>query len=99
VHGTAAYDGWAFMVRTADRSLALLYFEQKAMSPRVGGLTPGARYRWTWFDVRTGRWIAGSELPAGADGVLPAPRFPDGGVRAAQDWAAKLTRAGDTTRN
>ena len=86
-------DGWAFMMRTADRGLALLYFERKAVAPRVGGLTPGARYRWTWFDVRTGGWIAGSELAAGADGVLAAPPFPDGGVRAVRDWAAKLKRA------
>jgi hypothetical protein len=87
-------DGWAFMMRTADRGLALLYFEQKAVALRVGGLTPGARYLWTWFDVRTGRWLAKNELSAGADGVLAAPPFPDGGVRAGQDWAAKLTRAG-----
>jgi len=83
-------DGWSFMMRTADRGLALLYFEQKAVAPRVGGLTPGACYRWTWFDVRTGSWIAGSELAAGADGVLAAPPFPDGAARAAQDWAARL---------
>jgi hypothetical protein len=87
-------DGWAFMMRTGDRSLALLYFEHRAVAPRVGGLTPGARYLWTWFDVRTGRWTAASELSAGADGVVAAPLFPDGGPRAAQDWAAKLTRAG-----
>ena len=47
-------DGWAFMMRTADRGLALLYFEQNAVPPRVGGLVPGARYRWSWFDPRAG---------------------------------------------
>jgi hypothetical protein len=85
-------DGWAFMMRTADRGLALLYFERKAIAPQVGGLTPGARYRWTWFDPRAGRWTAAKELSPRADGVLAAPRFPDGDIRAPQDWAAKLTR-------
>jgi hypothetical protein len=35
-------DGWGFMMRTADGALALLYFEQKAVAPRVGRLTAGA---------------------------------------------------------
>ena len=34
-------DGWAFMMRTADRELALLCFERKAVAPRVRGLEPG----------------------------------------------------------
>jgi hypothetical protein len=87
-------DGWAFMMRTADRALALLYFEQKAVAPRVGGLVPGARYLWSWFDPRTGEWTAATRLAAGADGVLAAPRFPGGAVRAARDWAARLKRVG-----
>jgi hypothetical protein len=87
-------DGWAFMMRTADRGLALLYFEHRAVVPRVGGLAPGARYVWTWFDPRTGGWTATTELAVGGDGVLAAPPFPGGGVRAAQDWAARLKRAG-----
>ena len=33
---------------TADRSLALLYFEQGAVTPQVKGLGTGDRYRWTW---------------------------------------------------
>jgi hypothetical protein len=85
-------DGWAFMMRTADRALALLYFERTAMRPRLGGLEPGARYSWTWFDPRTGQWGAATRFTAGADGVLTAPPFPGGDPRAAQDWAAKLKR-------
>jgi hypothetical protein len=85
-------DGWAFMMRTADRGLALLYFELKAIAPRVGGLTPGARYRWTWFDPRAGQWTEANELSTGKDGVLVAPPFPGGGARATRDWAARLAR-------
>ncbi len=85
-------DGWSFMMRTPDRALALLYFEQKAVTPRVTGLAPGARYLWTWFDPRTGEWGAQAPLSAGAAGVPAVPPFPNGGRRADQDWAARLTR-------
>jgi hypothetical protein len=105
VHGTAVYDvtstgeppGWRPYIWEALRyasggQMALLYFERKAVLPRVGGLEPGARYRWTWFDPRAGGWAAATELVAGADGVLGAPPFPEDAGPAVQDWAAKLTR-------
>ncbi|HEX9189330.1 MAG TPA: hypothetical protein VGB87_19790, partial [Vicinamibacteria bacterium] len=78
--------------RTADRSLALLYFEEGAVSPQVSGLAPGARYRWAWFDPRTGRWSESIVVSSAADGRLAAPSFPGGGRRAGRDWAAKLVR-------
>jgi hypothetical protein len=84
-------DGRGFMMRTPDRSLALLYFETKAPRPRVSGFTPGARYRWTWFNPRSGQWGRPVALPARADGRLRAPAFPGGANLAAQDWAAKVT--------
>ncbi|HWA87969.1 MAG TPA: DUF5060 domain-containing protein, partial [Opitutus sp.] len=37
-------DGWSFMMRTADGTFALLYFETKSTAPTVTGLTPNARY-------------------------------------------------------
>jgi hypothetical protein len=84
-------DGWSFMMRTEDRKLALLYFEVKSKRPRLSGFTPGARYRWTWYDPREGRWSEGISLSAGPDGRLQAPAFPDGGTEASRDWAAKLS--------
>jgi hypothetical protein len=86
-------DGWSFMMRTADRALALLYFEQKAVTAQLTGLAPNARYRWTWFDPREGRWSEAREISSDVGGALAAPAFPDGAARAAQDWAAKLTVA------
>ena len=100
-------DGWSFMMRTADRSLALLYFEAGAMRPAIAGLVPGARYRWAWFDPRIGQWATGVELAADASGMAQVPAFPGaraqapvlpGGTshaasdRATEDWAAKLVR-------
>ena len=84
-------DGWSFMMRTTDRRLALLYFEEKAVRPRVAGLAPRARYDWRWYDPREGRWLASVPLRSGPDGSLRAPLFPGGASRAERDWAAKLT--------
>ena len=86
-------EGWAFMMRTADRTLALLYFEQKAVNTRLTGLAPNARYRWMWFDPRQGRWSEARDFSSDGSGVLATPPFPGDASRATQDWAAKLTAA------
>ena len=86
-------DGWSFMMRTADRTLALLYFEPRSVSPQLIGLKPGTRYRWSWFDPREGRWSDPRAVSSDASGTLAAPPFPGDVPRATQDWAAKLTAA------
>ena len=83
-------DGWAFMMRTADRAFALLYFEHQAVRPSIAGLTPGTRYRWTWFDPREGTWGDGLVLATDEGGLVKAPVFPDGTERASRDWGARL---------
>ncbi len=85
-------DGWSFMLRSADRGFALLYFENKAVLPKISGLTPSAHYRWTWFNPRDGRWSEPLELSTTADGVLATPAFPAGDPQVINDWAAKLVR-------
>jgi hypothetical protein len=87
-------DGWGFMMRAADRSFALLYFEAGAVRPRVVGLAPGSRYRWSFYDPREGRWEGERELATDGRGGLEAPPFPAAGERATNDWAAKLKAAG-----
>jgi hypothetical protein len=84
-------DGWSFSMRTADRRLALLYFERQAALPRVAGLVPSAAYRWSWYDPRLGRWHRPASLRSDARGTLRAPAFPGGGSVAGTDWAARLT--------
>ena len=86
-------DGWSFLARTADREFALAYFENRAPRARVAGFTPGARYRWTWFEPETGRWGRGVELRADAEGALSAPPFAAGGAAATRDVAAKILLA------
>jgi hypothetical protein len=83
-------DGWSFMMRTPDRELALLYFEARAVRPRLAGLSPGARYLWSWYDPREGRWAPRVEVRSDPDGRLEAPPFPGPPDEALEDWAAKL---------
>lgn len=85
-------DGWAFMMRTAERDFALLYFEHRAEPPTLNGFTPGARYRWTWFNPRTGAWGPEAELAATSAGVLAVPGLPVDPASSMTDWAAKLVR-------
>lgn len=87
-------DGWSFLMRTAQRDFALAYFENKALRPRLQGFTPGARYRWSWFDPRTGEWAKPRTLSADASGILQAPPFPKGGDQAGEDIAAMLVPGG-----
>jgi len=84
-------DGWGFMLRAPDQTLALLYFETKAERPEVHGLKPGANYRWSWYDPREGSWSAAQVLATDAGGTLAAPAFPGDNGAATRDWAAKLT--------
>ncbi|HUG09683.1 MAG TPA: DUF5060 domain-containing protein [Opitutaceae bacterium] len=83
-------DGWSFMMRTADRSFALLYFENKALRPQIVGLVANGRYHWIWFNPRDGGWAEPIELVADADGSLAAPEFPAGDPSIINDWAAKI---------
>ena len=86
-------DGWGFMMRTAEKDLALLYFEKMAPRGTVAGLRPASRYRWTWFDPRQGRWLQMVQVTSDAAGVLAVPRHPTGAQSARFDWAAKLVLA------
>jgi len=82
-------DGWSFMMRTADRSLALLYFEVGAPRSHLRGFAPGSRHEWTWFDPRTGDWKGEIAVSADDSGAIEAPPFPTQGL----DWAARIRAA------
>lgn len=85
-------DGWTFMMRNADRDFALLYFENKAEVTRLSGFSKNARYRWTWFNPRTGSWTQDGLVVADAVGTILSPAFPSGAPATINDWAAKLVR-------
>jgi hypothetical protein len=83
-------DGWSFLMRTATRDFALVYFENRALAAQLRGFTAGARYSWQWFDPRTGKWSPPIRLTADPRGQLASPAFPQGGKQAARDVAAKI---------
>ena len=83
-------DGWSFLMRTPERDLGFLYFENGAVRASVGGWTPGGRYRFTWFDPREGDWRETVDLTADARGSLQLPPFPGSAAPATTDWAAKI---------
>ncbi|HEU5133981.1 MAG TPA: DUF5060 domain-containing protein [Steroidobacteraceae bacterium] len=86
-------DGWSFLMRTAKKDFALAYFENKALRARMKGFTPGASYRWTWFDPTSGRWARPVSLKADDAGLITSPAFAAGGPQTTRDVAAKIVRA------
>jgi len=86
--------GWAYAARTADRTLAMLYFEKACPRATVSGLLPEAAYRARWWNPREGGWSdAGTgRLRSDADGRIALPPFPGGPGPAREDWALKLTK-------
>lgn len=78
--------GWAYGARTADQTLFKLYFEADCPPSHVRGALRLTDYAATWFDPRTGEWIAAGVLTSSVDGQLDLPAFPSEG-----DWATRLT--------
>lgn len=83
-------DGWSFMLRSPDSALALLYLEHGAARPVIHGLGASRRYRWTWFNPRTGEWLRPATVRTKADGTLATPELPAADGSPVTDWAAKL---------
>ncbi|SMO86764.1 DUF5060 domain-containing protein [Gracilimonas mengyeensis] len=86
-------DGWAYMMRTPDKTLAFLYFENASVLPSLQEFTPGEKYHFKWFDTMTGEWLSDDDaiLIADDNGQLGLPEFPGGEEKSSRDWAAKIT--------
>jgi len=87
----AGLDGWGFMMRTAAKDFALLYFENQAHQARAAGWTPNAPYDFTWYNPQLGQWQRTVTLRADTRGEIELPPFPGGAAIAATDWAARIT--------
>jgi hypothetical protein len=83
-------DGWAYMMRTPDKSLAFLYFENNSVLPTLHNFMPGSDYSFQWYHPVTGEWKEKVLIRADEKGVLRVPEFPDTKDRASNDWAAKI---------
>jgi hypothetical protein len=83
-------DGWAYMMRTPDKSLAFLYFENESVLPTLHNFIPGSEYSFQWYHPVTGEWKEYVLIKADDNGVLRVPDFPDRENRAFNDWAARI---------
>jgi hypothetical protein len=85
-------DEWSFMLRSPDKKLAFLYFENKAKRQIISNMLPSTKYRAQWYNPRTGKWfdIANGVLKSDSNGGIELPRFPTGEDVARDDWAAKV---------
>ncbi len=83
-------DGWAFMMRTKDKNLALLYFENGCEQAVLMNMSPGNEYRAFWFNPRNGEWYEAGNLVSDNMGNLKLPKFPSGRDVSEQDWGFKL---------
>ena len=83
-------DGWAYMMRTPDKNLAFLYFENKSVLPVLQNFTPGKEYLFQWVQPVTGEWMKRMLIKADDHGMLRVPDFPDRADRPFNDWAAKI---------
>lgn len=88
-------DGWAYMMRTPQKELALLYFENDAAHPTLENFTPDASYTFQWYNPVTGTWREAEQMQADGNGTLRIPDFPDGEDRPFSDWAAKVVATSD----
>lgn len=89
---TDGLDGWAYMMRTPDKKLALLYFENETVTPALQNFTPREKYHFQWYDTKTGDWIKEEDaiLVADDNGQVGLPEFPGGEEKSSRDWAAKI---------
>ena len=85
-------DEWSFMLRSPDKKLAFLYFENKAKRQIISNMLPSTKYRAQWYNPRGGKWfdIADGFLKSDSNGGIELPRFPTGEDVARDDWAAKV---------
>ncbi|MBN2008242.1 DUF4038 domain-containing protein [candidate division KSB1 bacterium] len=83
-------DGWSYMMRTADKTLALLYFENKAVLPKLSGFEPKTSYSFQWYNPQTGEWHEPISLTSDKKGILTVPSLPENANSTMTDWAAKI---------
>jgi hypothetical protein len=83
-------DGWAYMMRTADKKLALLYFENASVLPGLVNFIPDREYLFIWYHPVTGEWQEAVTLRTNKRGALQPPDFPGKEKRSSRDWAAKI---------
>ncbi len=88
--GKVPQEGWAYCMRTDDKTLFKLYFEKNAARPDLSGASPNAEYKAQWYDPRTGAWSNAGDgtLTSDAQGRITLPACPT----STDDWGLSLVR-------
>jgi hypothetical protein len=86
-------DGWAYMMRTAEKDFALLYFENQSVVPELSGFDPKTKYSLIWYIPTKGEWKDPVIIQSDKEGKLTIPFFPDKQNPSVIDWAAKIIKA------
>jgi hypothetical protein len=77
-------------MRTPEKDLALLYFENQSELPAITGFIPNTSYALYWFETIHGEWKNPIQIKTDKKGKLVLPEFPDGQNPSATDWALKI---------
>jgi hypothetical protein len=85
-------DGWSFMMITAEKDFALLYFENKAVLPTLSGFKPDTSYKFQWYNPSNGQWKDIIVIKTDEKGVLTLPSFPEDQSSSTTDWSAKILK-------
>lgn len=83
-------DGWSYMMRTPEKDLAFLYFENESVLPELHNFIPNEQYKLVWYDPVSGNWKEDTAISADENGVIMLPAFPGGKKQLTTDWAAKI---------
>jgi hypothetical protein len=84
-------DGWSFMLLSASKELAFLYFENKAEPPLISGLIPNKEYSLKWFNPISGEWLDDTDsLVAGNSGEIKIDELPTDETTLYRDWCLKI---------
>ena len=85
-------DGWSYMLRSKEKDLALLYFENKSLLPAIQNMLSDTEYELTWYDPGQGIWLMPVKLTSTKDGHLELNHFPGEVSISPIDWALKIKK-------
>jgi len=84
-------DGWAYLLVSPQKELALAYFESGCEIPLVTGLMTHRNYEIHWFDPVSGEWLIDPEtVTTNESGGMRLGHFPDSTIFAVRDWCLKI---------
>jgi hypothetical protein len=88
--------GHAFMLRSYDKKLGVIFFEEECDQAVISGLNSGKSYMGQWYNPRNGMYIEAGQFNAAGDSIQ-LPRFPGGltKTKKLEEWVMKLKQISD----